>query len=71
MADTFDVLLFKCNHAGGSLTRFYTGSEFDHAAMVLRFDAPGANNNDVYLIEATGNQGVRVKRWSNIKGNFG
>jgi hypothetical protein len=40
MADTFDVLLFKCSHAGGSITRFYTGSEFDHAAMVLRFDAP-------------------------------
>lgn len=72
MADTFDVLLFKCNHAGGSITRFYTGSEFDHAAMVLRFDAPTkGNTNDVYLIEATGNQGVRVKRWSNIKGNTG
>jgi hypothetical protein len=28
MADTFDVLLFKCNHTGGKITRFYTGSEF-------------------------------------------
>jgi hypothetical protein len=49
MADTFDVLLFKCNHTGGKITRFYTGSEFgkvqhfyylDHTAMVLRFDIP-------------------------------
>ena len=50
MADTFDVLLFKCNSTGGKITRFYTGSEFgnqisiinvslDHAAMVLRFDS--------------------------------
>jgi hypothetical protein len=28
LADTFDVLLCKCNHTGGKLTRFYTGSDF-------------------------------------------
>lgn len=28
MADTFDVLLFRCNSTGGKITRFYTGSEF-------------------------------------------
>ena len=27
-ADTFDVLLFKCNNGGGKLIRTYTHSEF-------------------------------------------
>ena len=28
MADTFDILLFKCNTSGGKIIRTYTGSEF-------------------------------------------
>ena len=34
MADTFDVLLFKCNTYGGKLTRFYTGSEFGNQILM-------------------------------------
>jgi hypothetical protein len=34
MADTFDVLLFKCNSTGGKITRFYTGSEFGKKFMM-------------------------------------
>jgi hypothetical protein len=27
-ADTFDIVLFRCNTAGGKVVRGYTGSEF-------------------------------------------
>lgn len=70
MADTFDVLLFKCNSTGGKITRFYTGSEFDHAAMVLRFDSGDSKKKgqqEVFFIEATANLGVKIKKWSNLR----
>ena len=51
-ADTFDILLFKCNTTGGKIIRTYTRSEFDHAAMVLKF---GSEPDDVFFLEATGN----------------
>ena len=51
-ADTFDILLFRCNTSGGKIIRAYSGSDFDHAAMVLKF---GQEPEDVFFIEATGN----------------
>jgi len=70
-ADTFDLLLCRCNNGGAKLTRMYTGSDFDHVAMLLRFDMPGnGNQNDIFLIEATGS-GVKVKRWSNLRPHIG
>ena len=69
-ADTFDILLFTCNTSGGKLIRTYSGSEYDHAAMVLKF---GSEPNEVFFIEATGNVGVGLKRFSGMKhalGNF-
>lgn len=69
-ADTFDILLFKCNTGGGRIIRTYTRSEFDHAAMILKF---GSEPDDVFFLEATGNMGVSIKRYSGMKhtiGNF-
>ena len=43
-ADTFDILLFRCNSSGGKIIRGYTGSEYDHTAMVLRFDSDKGDN---------------------------
>ena len=40
----------------------------DHAALVLKFDS---EPNEVYLIEATANLGVQLKKWSQIKHNLG
>ena len=68
MADTFDILLFKCNTSGGKIIRTYTGSEFDHAAMVLKF---GSEPDDVFFMEATSNQGVSLKRYSGMKFTIG
>mmetsp|Transcript_9874 Transcript_9874/g.13463 ORF Transcript_9874/g.13463 Transcript_9874/m.13463 type:complete len:193 (+) Transcript_9874:274-852(+) len=69
-ADTFDILLFRCNTGGGKLIRAYSRSEFDHAAMVLKF---GQEPDDIFFIEATSNHGVSIKRYSSMKhtiGNF-
>ena len=68
VADTFDILLFSCNTAAGKIIRTYSGSEFDHAAMVLRYDCePG----EVYFIEATGDIGVAYKKWSLMNDELG
>jgi hypothetical protein len=52
-ADTFDVLLFRCNSTGAKLQRQYTRSDYDHVGMVLRFDS--GNSKELYIFEATGN----------------
>ena len=68
MADTFDIMLFSCNTSGGKIIRTYSGSEFDHAAMILKF---GNEPEDVFFIEATSNQGVALKRYSAMKHAIG
>ncbi len=68
MADTFDIMLFSCNTSGGKIIRTYSGSEFDHAAMILKF---GNEPDDVFFIEATSNQGVALKRYSAMKHAIG
>ena len=66
-ADLFDILLFKCKGMGPSLTRFYTDSEFDHAALVLKF----ANNLDeLYFLDATA-QGIHIVPYSGITSDIG
>ena len=37
IAETFDILLFKTNRTISEGVRMITNSEFDHAAMVLKF----------------------------------
>ena len=68
-ADTFDVLLFRCNFTGAKLQRQYTRSDYDHVAMLLRFDS--SNSKEIYILEATGNQGVGIKKWSSMKRHYG
>jgi len=64
-------MLFSCNTTGGKIVRSYTGASFDHAAMVLRFDAPNPKKkNEVYILEAT-SSGVGIKRWSDLKQSYG
>ena len=67
-ADTGDILLFNCNAAVAKITRAFTGSHFDHAAMVLKFkSAP----HEVFLLEATGNNGVALNKWEYLKPHIG
>lgn len=54
-ANTFDILLFKCKHFAGKITRLATGSEFDHVAMIVKF---AAEPDDVMFVEANNANGV-------------
>ena len=53
IADSGDVLLFKCDNIMSGLQRTFTNSEYDHIAMFLRF----ANGQLVYF-ESSANMGV-------------
>ena len=66
-------MLFKTNSTSGKVIRGYSNSEFgklnlsqltniyiDHAAMILKF---GETPSDVFIIEATGDQGVSIKNF--------
>lgn len=67
-ADTGDILLFRGSHAGAKITRISTGSHFDHIAMVLKFESAP---EEVYFVEATGNNGVSLNKWQYIKPHIG
>ena len=51
-ADTGDFLLFKANTGSAGVVRTFTGSNFDHVAMVLRFET---DTDEIYFVEASGN----------------
>ena len=50
-ADTGDIILFKGSKAITAVTRTITWSDFDHVAMVLKFESDPDN---IYFIEAVG-----------------
>ena len=50
------------------MTRMYSASHFDHVAMVLKFET---DPDEVYLLEATGNLGVAINRWSFLREHIG
>ena len=52
------------------MIRTYTGSEFDHAALIIKF---ASEPDDVFFLEATSNMGVMLKHFGGMKhtmGNF-
>lgn len=58
-ADTADILLFRGKGANCLIQRAFTGSDYDHAAVLLRFPS-----GSLYLLEATGYYGVGLCSWS-------
>ena len=67
-AKSGDLLLFRGNNAGQFAIRAATSSEYDHVAMILKFDS---DPNEVYLVEAVGNRGVTYNKWANIRKHIG
>ena len=67
-ADTFDILLFQCNTKAAGLIRTYSGSEWDHVGMCIKFDS---EPDEMFILEATGNLGVHFKRFSNTLKHLG
>jgi len=71
-ADTFDILLFRCKSTGAKLQRSFTFNDYDHVGMCLRFDSKDPKRkNEVYILEATGNLGVAIKKWSHLRDAYG
>ena len=49
-SDTGDLLLFKTENAGGYITRTFSKSNFDHVAMIIRFESSA---NSIFYIDCT------------------
>ena len=56
--------MFKSNNSGGKITRTLTGSQFDHVAMVLKFES---DENELYLLESVGEKGVSLNKWTLLR----
>ena len=54
-----DVLLFRGKNITSKFQRSFTGSHYDHVALILRY-----GNNELVLLEATGREGVGLCSWS-------
>jgi hypothetical protein len=71
-ANTGDILLFRANYKGGKLIRFLTRGEIDHVAMILKFSSDiDDDDNEVYLFDATQDNGVALTKWSTIRNHIG
>jgi len=64
MADSGDILLFRAKNVGAKLQRSFTGSIYDHVAILLRY-----NDGEIVLLEATGKDGVGLCRWKTFMRN--
>ena len=62
MADTFDILLMRTNTYAASFVRLGTYSDYDHAAIVVRY----SNSPDAWVFEATGDRNIIIRRFSAI-----
>lgn len=55
------MILFRGNSANCVLQRTFTRAEYDHVAMILKF-----NSGTLYFFEATGYYGVGICQWSDM-----
>lgn len=68
VADTGDILLFQTGTKTGNFIRKITGGSFDHVAMILRFES---EDDEVFFVEASGNYGVALNKWSSVRKHVG
>jgi hypothetical protein len=64
IAKTGDILLFKGFEKKAKFQRFFTKSEFDHIAILIRI------NNILYLYDATYEMGCKLKTFHEFYSNF-
>ncbi|CAD8094030.1 unnamed protein product [Paramecium sonneborni] len=57
-ADTGDILLFRGHSSLCKLQRVFTGDNFDHVALLLRY-----NNGELFIFESVGQTGVCLTSW--------
>lgn len=63
-AESGDIVLMSTSDAQCALQRFVTNSEYDHVAMVVRF------NGTVKIFEANADEGVNVYSWPQFQSEF-
>lgn len=51
--------MFRGKNIASKFQRSFTGSEYDHVALLLRY-----GNNELVLLEATGKEGVGLCSWT-------
>ena len=61
LACTGDLLLFQTRRSSAWLQRFFTRSQFDHVALVLR-----GVSNVISVLDATGSRGVAIARYADF-----
>lgn len=71
-----DIILFRSDFALSALQRSVTFSDYDHAAIVVRFASKDRTPSSLYLLEATG-EGVhtydlrrRLFAWNDVKASM-
>ena len=52
MVNTGDIFLFSSKHAGAQVTKFFTGSTWDHIGLVVKF--PYNAGHQVFILEYAG-----------------
>ena len=63
-AESGDIVLMSTGEAQCALQRFVTNSEYDHVAMVVRFQG------GVKIFEANAGEGVSVYSWPQFQSEF-
>ena len=61
-------MLFRGSSMNSGLIRKVTSGRYDHIAMVLKFES---DPDELYLIDATGNRGVALNKWSLLREHVG
>jgi len=61
MAATGDILLFRAKNITSKVQRFFTNSDYDHVALVVKF-----SSQRVGLFEVTGKDGVSLLFWDDF-----
>lgn len=51
-----------------NITRAYSKSPFDHVGMILKFET---DSDEIYILEATSNNGVAINKWSFLNEHIG
>ena len=62
------MLLFETNRGVSKVQRTLFGSQFDHVAMILKFQGDTKN---VFFVEAVGNEGVTLSTWNSTRAYIG
>eukprot|EP00828_Plagiopyla_frontata_P044263 TRINITY_DN7181_c0_g1_i1.p1 TRINITY_DN7181_c0_g1~~TRINITY_DN7181_c0_g1_i1.p1 ORF type:complete len:153 (-),score=16.69 TRINITY_DN7181_c0_g1_i1:8-466(-) len=60
LAQTGDILLFRTEHFGAKLQRAFTGSKYDHVAILMRVHS----TNKLNVCDAQSEDGCTMRAWN-------